>query len=104
MPQLARTAGWNRFFSLLSLRSFIFLAVNVTVQAWILMMLGKEIFVMDAFAGKVYLCDFGAHITDCPGDPHCTGPSGTSYTPARMYNFAAWQTRTFFRDSLISIF
>merc|ERR1740138_608466 len=58
---------------------------------------------MDAFAGQMYLCDFGAHVEQCPG-PHCIGPGGTNITAPRMYSYAAWSVRNYVKDSMKAIF
>jgi len=100
MPQVARTAGWPRFFVNLTVRSYIFVLVNYVVQGLLLYMIAKEETVMDLFAGQMYLCDFGAHVKDCPGHDWCIGPHGTQITPPRLYSWNTWSTRVFVKQSL----
>mmetsp|Transcript_1457 Transcript_1457/g.4956 ORF Transcript_1457/g.4956 Transcript_1457/m.4956 type:complete len:327 (+) Transcript_1457:1-981(+) len=52
----------------------------------------------------MHLCDFGASISSCPDGPNCRGPGGTAYSFQRLRRFSVWNTRTFFRDSLRSLF
>merc|ERR1711879_592903 len=104
MPQVARTARWPRFLSSLVFQAYLFLLVNVIVQSTLLYMIAKEELVMDLFAGQMYLCDFGAWLSRCPGHPSCTGPAGSQITPPRMYSYAMWSTRTYARDSLKALF
>lgn len=104
MPQLARSAGWPLNLILLSMRSYLFLVINILLQGVFLFMIDKSEEVMDKFAGQMKLCDFGADVRDCPDGPGCTGPGGTQYSPSRMYGFSHWVTRNFVRDSLTAIF
>lgn len=104
IPQVARTAGWPRFFVSMMVRSYLFLFVNFAVQGGLLYMIAKEETVMDLFSGQMYLCDFGAWVKDCPGQPWCVGPAGTQITPPRMYSWAQWSMRTFVRQSLEALF
>eukprot|EP00929_Paragymnodinium_shiwhaense_P095215 TRINITY_DN5620_c0_g1_i3.p1 TRINITY_DN5620_c0_g1~~TRINITY_DN5620_c0_g1_i3.p1 ORF type:complete len:556 (+),score=142.90 TRINITY_DN5620_c0_g1_i3:201-1868(+) len=104
MPQMARSAGWPRFLVSLLLRSYVFLFINLALQGGLLYMIQKEEAIMDLFGGQMYLCDFGALVSSCPGHPSCIGPSGTEITPPRMYPFLQWSTRTFLRDSLKFVF
>merc|ERR1719487_2143677 len=94
MPQMARTVGWDRTMTVLAIRSWIFLTLNILLQSYLLGMLAKEENVMDLFAGQMYLCDFGAWVEDCPG-VGCTGPGGTDITAPRMYSWDAWVNRNF---------
>jgi hypothetical protein len=66
-------------------------------------MMAKEELVMDGFAGQMYLCDFGAHIADCPG-PGCRGPHGTDITGPRLYDWSSIVSRNFVKDSLKTLF
>eukprot|EP00439_Symbiodinium_sp_Y106_P074806 s169_g14.t1 len=59
---------------------------------------------MYPFAGQMHLCDFGASVKACPDASNCVGPSGTVYTPARLYSFPIWSTRVFVRDSMKAVF
>lgn len=104
MPQLARSARWNKLFTALCIRSYLFLSVSFFVQANILRMLAKEEAVMDVYAGQMYLCDFGAFVEDCPDSPGCTGPGGTEVTPSRLYTYSQWSLRNFVKDSLKTVF
>lgn len=104
MPQVARSAGWPRFFVSMMVRAYLFLIVNFFVQGGLLYMIAKEETVMDLFAGQMYLCDFGAYVKDCPGHSWCTGPAGTEISPPRMYSWAQWSTRVFVVQSLEAMF
>jgi hypothetical protein len=104
MPQFARSTGYHRRVTELALRSLLFVVVNIVVQGWILYMFAKEQLVMDAYAGRMSLCDFGATLEDCPNANGCTGPGGTQYDPKMMFAFSQWTARNFVRDSLRSIF
>lgn len=101
MPQLARTVGWNTTFTTFAIRSVLFLVLNIFVQAFLLKKVMQEQLVMDAFAGRMHLCDFG--IDTCPG-PGCRGPAGTDITPSRLYDHHDIVSRTFMKDSLKAIF
>jgi len=104
IPQLARSAEWPKFLTFLTFRAYIFHVLNIVVQGWLLLMIAKEESVMDLFGGQMYLCDFGAFLTDCPGSPGCIGPGGTPISAPRMYPWAQWNTRNFVRDSLKAVF
>lgn len=104
MPQLARSAGWRKDLCVLSIRSFIFLLVNYVAQGCILYMIAKEEIVWDAFAGQMFLCDFGKNSNDCPDGPDCMGPEGTVFSPPRVYGWDQWSTRVYVRDSLVALF
>lgn len=101
MPQLARTVGWNTTFTILAIRSALFLALNLYVQAYLLKMVAKEQLVMDNFAGQMHLCDFG--LEACPG-AGCRGPAGTDITPSRLYGWSDIMNRNFVKDSLKALF
>eukprot|EP00928_Gymnodinium_smaydae_P032324 TRINITY_DN23440_c0_g2_i1.p1 TRINITY_DN23440_c0_g2~~TRINITY_DN23440_c0_g2_i1.p1 ORF type:complete len:422 (-),score=28.89 TRINITY_DN23440_c0_g2_i1:229-1494(-) len=101
IPQIARSARWPPLLSALAIRSYLFLVVTVVIQLTLLFMLNKEEYVLNKFAGKMNLCDF----TMCDGsDDDCVGPAGTRSTPPRVYNFADWDTRTYVKESLLSLF
>lgn len=104
LPQLARSAGYPKNFVILALRSYIFLAVNYICQVLVLYMIAKEELIWDAFAGQMFLCDFGRNAGDCPNGSDCVGPGGTMYTPSRVYSWGVWSTRVFVRDALLAIF
>jgi len=103
MPQMARTVGWDRTLTILAIRSWIFLLLNVLLQSYLLGMLAKEENVMDLFAGQMYLCDFGAWAHDVAG-PGGTGPGGTEVTAPRMYSWGAWVNRNFVKSSFQALF
>eukprot|EP00913_Durusdinium_trenchii_P012393 g11634.t1 len=103
--RLVRTegsAGYPKNFVILALRSYIFLAVNYICQVLVLYMIAKEELIWDAFAGQMFLCDFGRNAGDCPNGSDCVG--GTMYTPSRVYSWGVWSTRVFVRDALLAIF
>lgn len=107
MPQLARTAGWEKFLTFQMLRSYIFLIANVFVQGYMVYFVAMEERVMDSFAGQMFLCDFGVQVDPdrCPGEGLlCMGPGGTEISPSRVYNYAQWSTRNFVKDSLKLLF
>mmetsp|Transcript_72939 Transcript_72939/g.128826 ORF Transcript_72939/g.128826 Transcript_72939/m.128826 type:complete len:475 (+) Transcript_72939:64-1488(+) len=104
MPQIARSAGWPKNICVLMCRSYIFLLVNYTVQGMILFFIAKEEIVWDSFGGQMFLCDFGKDSGGCPGGANCIGPSGTEYTPSRVYSWDLWTTRMYVRDSLKALF
>lgn len=104
IPQLARSAGWPLDLTMLALRSYFFLVTNIILQGLCLYMIDKSEEVIDKFAGQMYLCDFGAGVRGCPDGPGCTGPGGTLYTPARLYSFDTWTSRSFIRDSISVLF
>jgi len=53
----------------------------------------------------MHLCDFGAHIENCPEGPNCIGPGGQHIIdPGSLYAYDIWNTRKFMRDSLKAVF
>jgi hypothetical protein len=104
MPQIARSAEWPGTLTTMAIRSYFFLFLNIGLQAFLLSMIGEEQLVMYPFAGQMHLCDFGANIKLCPDAPNCKGPGGTTYTPARLYNYDIWSARIFVRESLKAMF
>merc|ERR1740138_187716 len=88
----------------MAVRAYIFLIVNFVVQGGLLYMIAKEETVMDLFSGQMYLCDFGAWVKDCPGQPWCIGPGGTEITAPRLYSWEQWSVRTFVKQSLQTLF
>jgi len=104
IPQVARSAGWPRFFCSMAVRAYIFLFVNFVVQGGLLYMIAKEETVMDLFAGQMYLCDFGAFVQDCPGNPWCVGPTGSQISAPRTYSWSQWSSRQFVKTSLEALF
>jgi len=76
------------------------------VHATMLVYVGKELHVMNLFAGQMYLCDFGADLPQCTLDDDsdsCIGPFGTPVTAPRLYSWSQWATRSFVRDSLAGV-
>lgn len=104
IPQLARTSGWEIHYTALAFRSYLFLLCNVLLQGFFLFMISKEERINDKFGGQMHLCNMGTGMGSCPGSSDCQGPSGTLYTPERLYNYHTWVTRSFVRDSLAAIF
>jgi len=105
MPQICRSSGWPKSLSVIAVRCYFFLMLNLCLQGFVLYMIVQEEQVMDKFAGQMYLCDFGAWVETCPDGPNCIGPSGTNYQNAgRMYSYDAWATRTYVRDALKTLF
>jgi len=107
MPQLARSAGYPKNLVILCIRCYTFLIVNYIAQGLILYMIAKEELIWDAFAGQMFLCDFGRDAGDCaqyPDGPDCKGPGGTTYEPARVYSWGVWSTRVYVRDALLAVF
>jgi len=104
VPQVARSTGWPKSFVFLSIQSYFFLIANCGMQSTLLVLIQKEQKVMNLFGGQMHLCDFGAHLDNCPNGPGCTGPAGSNITAPRMYSYPLWSTRTFVRDSLKTVF
>jgi len=102
--QIARSAGWPSTLAALAVRLKFFALVSLFLQAYLLSMLGTELFVMYPFSGQMHLCDFGRTIATCPDGPNCKGPGGTTYSYPRLYNYATWNTRRFVRDVLQQMF
>lgn len=104
LPQFARTAEWSQSYTGMAIRAFIFLFSNVILQAFLLYMISTEERIVNKFGGQMHLCDFAADISSCPGGMNCIGPGGTSYTAERLYDWKAWSTRVFVRESLKLLF
>lgn len=104
LPQIARSAEWSMAYTSKAVRGLLFLLTNIFLQGFLLYMLSKEERAIDKFGGQMYLCNFGAHLSNCPDAPNCIGPGGTRYTPSRLFNWDLWTTRVFIRDSLKLIF
>ncbi|CAK8988465.1 unnamed protein product [Durusdinium trenchii] len=86
------------------MRGLLFMVFNNLLQGFLLYMISKEERIINKFGSQMFLCDFAAHMERCPEGPNCVGPGGTSFTPSRLYPFELWTTRTFVRDSLVSLF
>jgi len=105
MPQIARSAGWSRTFTGLSIRSYLNLAVNLCIQMVILYHVELETNVMNYYCGQMHLCSFGQSFDRCPDSLDCTGPGGSTYSPARLYsNYGVWSTRMFVQSALLAVF
>eukprot|EP00931_Biecheleriopsis_adriatica_P066019 TRINITY_DN40443_c0_g1_i1.p1 TRINITY_DN40443_c0_g1~~TRINITY_DN40443_c0_g1_i1.p1 ORF type:complete len:438 (-),score=69.91 TRINITY_DN40443_c0_g1_i1:197-1510(-) len=104
MPQLARTSGWSLHYTVFAMKSYLFLATNIFMQGYMLFMLSKEERVVNKFGGQMHLCNFGAHVADCPEAPNCAGPGGTIYAPSRMYNWELWAGRKYLKECLLALF
>jgi hypothetical protein len=83
LPQVARSLGWPLDMTLRAIRMYVYLAIAVTIQVYLLCLLSKEEFVMDSFAGQMWLCDFGVGRVAGKEGPGGIGPGGTAITPAR---------------------
>eukprot|EP00931_Biecheleriopsis_adriatica_P087406 TRINITY_DN61889_c0_g1_i1.p1 TRINITY_DN61889_c0_g1~~TRINITY_DN61889_c0_g1_i1.p1 ORF type:complete len:469 (-),score=75.00 TRINITY_DN61889_c0_g1_i1:12-1334(-) len=102
MPQIARSLNWPSEMAQIVVMNFFYYISCCSVHGILLMFIDKEEQVLDAFSGQMYLCDFGAHMGDCP--PHgCTGPGGTEMTPPRLYSWGQWTLRNFIRDSFKAV-
>eukprot|EP00931_Biecheleriopsis_adriatica_P061476 TRINITY_DN36966_c0_g1_i2.p1 TRINITY_DN36966_c0_g1~~TRINITY_DN36966_c0_g1_i2.p1 ORF type:complete len:494 (-),score=68.85 TRINITY_DN36966_c0_g1_i2:26-1480(-) len=104
LPQLARSAGWTISYTGLAARGIIFMIVNNLLQGFLLYMICKEERIINKFGTQMFLCDFGAQLTECPDGNNCVGPGGTTFTPARLFDFELWSTRTYVRDALKTLF
>eukprot|EP00930_Biecheleria_cincta_P102868 TRINITY_DN94702_c0_g1_i1.p1 TRINITY_DN94702_c0_g1~~TRINITY_DN94702_c0_g1_i1.p1 ORF type:complete len:446 (-),score=50.35 TRINITY_DN94702_c0_g1_i1:37-1374(-) len=101
LPQLARCAGYDVYFTQHAVRAYMFMMLNCYLQFMLVYSLAKEEIVMAGFSGRIRLCDFG--IRD-QGAGSVTGPGGTIITAPRLYDFDIWYTRTYVRDSLLALF
>jgi len=103
IPQIARSAEWNRTMVALTFRVMTLLVLNYFLQGSAMMYIGEASQVMEVLAGKMHLCDFAYDLQNCPHDKHCTGPGGTLYQKDNLYSFDMWSTRSYMRDSLKAI-
>merc|ERR1712176_885497 len=90
--------------TVLAMRSLFFLCVNFFIQGYLLYMISSEELVMAKFAGRMHLCDFGAALSRCPGQPDCFGPGGSEYTAERLYSYHQWKTRSFILNAFREMF
>eukprot|EP00747_Dinoflagellata_sp_TGD_P095527 gnl/TRDRNA2_/TRDRNA2_166500_c0_seq1.p1 gnl/TRDRNA2_/TRDRNA2_166500_c0~~gnl/TRDRNA2_/TRDRNA2_166500_c0_seq1.p1 ORF type:complete len:452 (+),score=50.87 gnl/TRDRNA2_/TRDRNA2_166500_c0_seq1:309-1664(+) len=104
MPQFARSTGWMGNFTVLAIRNYCFLVLNVLIQWFIVYSLMKEQMVMDRFAGQMNLCDFGSKKSGCPDADGCVGPGGTRITAPRLYSYVQWYLQNFVKSSFIALF
>jgi len=103
IPQVARSAEWNRTMVALTVRVVTLLMLNYFLQGSAMMYIGEATQVMDVLGGKMHLCDFAYDLEDCPDADHCTGPGGTKYKKDSLYSFDVWSVRNYYRDSLKAI-
>lgn len=102
MPQIARSAEWHPTLTMLSVRSYILLAVNIFMQFALLYQLNLESAVMNYYGSQPHLCNFGQFYDMCPGSPDCTGPGGTTYEiGGHVSRFSTWNMRVFARNSML---
>jgi hypothetical protein len=104
MPQIARSSGWSGTLTAMAIRAYLFLFLNIALQAFLLSMIGMEQLVMYPFAGQMHLCNFGSDVPTCPAGVDCQGPGGTSFSYPRLYSFDIWSTRMFAKASLQALF
>jgi hypothetical protein len=104
LPQLARTSEWALSFATLSIRTYILLIANIWLQGFLLYMISMEERIMDKYGAQMRLCDFGAHIDNCPDAPNCVGPGGTVFTSDRLYDWSIWSSRRFVKESFLQLF
>merc|ERR1719387_855040 len=104
IPQIARSVGWSTTLTGLTIRSYIFLTLNIFLQGFLILMIGESAHVMNPFGGQMHLCDFGASIPECPHAKNCLGPGGTILSYPRLYGWDIWNTRAFARDGLSAVF
>jgi len=98
IPQIARSVGWSSTLKGLVFRSYFFLMVNYVLETCFVYYLLVEQVYWDRFAGQPHLCDFGV------GSGVTIGPGGTAITQERTYQWQAWSTRHFVKESLIQLF
>merc|ERR1711966_607662 len=70
-------------------------------------MIGMEQYIIYPFGGRMHLCDYGADVGQChlePDAPNCRGPDGTALSYPRLYSYHIWSVRTFYKETLDSIF
>lgn len=106
IPQIARSGGWSGSMVALTLRTYMFLALNIGLQTFLIAMIGEEVVNWGGYASKMHLCDFAAGAgleADCGGRPNCMGPGGTNATAARLYDFDIWSLRIFMKQSLETV-
>merc|ERR1719379_3115980 len=104
LPQIARSVGWPKTLTALSMRSYIFLLFNFVLQGFLVSLVAEAALLMAPYAGEMHLCDFGRDAALCPGAPNCQGPTGTTYSMKRLYGFSDWATRKFVKDAMLKVF
>lgn len=103
IPQIARSAGWPTSLTILSIRAYIFLFLNVFIQASLLTYVSREEYVKEPFGGEMYLCDFGSRAENDKGD-RGRGPGGSEFSVARIHDFTTWQTRRYAERAFLALF
>lgn len=104
MPQIARSAGWSRTFTGLTVRAFVHLLLNFLVQGVVLYQIDLESNAFAEISGQMHLCNFGQYFESCPGKTDCTGPGGSTYARSWMVSrFSTWHTRAFLKQSLLAV-
>lgn len=104
IPQIARSAGWPGTLTGITCRTYMFLALNIFLQLFLLTMIGESANVVSPFGGKMHLCDFGRDLQNCPDGPNCRGPSGTTMEYSRLFDYNSYNTRNFVRTSMLALF
>lgn len=121
LPQVARSCGWKRTFTTLTVRNYMNLFFNFLLQGTLLYMVTLESRVMNPLGGQMHLCSYANHLSSCQkesctGDvtseecqdlesDNCVGPGGTRYNKNNLLaNYDVWAARLFFRDSLLKLF
>lgn len=104
MPQVARSSGWDRTFTIMAVRSYLNLLVNLVLQFWLVWLMGESSQVISPLGGQMHLCDFAAEMDNCPdGTATCFGPGGTQYTKTRLYSYTQWAIQNFVKQALLSV-
>jgi hypothetical protein len=103
MPQVARSSKYNTLYTILAVRSYFSLFLNLFIQLMLLLYIGEATQVMAPLGGQMHLCDFGAGLEECPGGEHCTGPGGTEYTSTRLYGYTQWAVQKFTKQALLDV-
>merc|ERR1719502_1231144 len=94
LPQVARSCGWKRTFTTLTVRNYMNLFFNFLLQGTLLYMVTLESRVMNPLGGQMHLCSYANHLSSCQKDgcedvtseecqdfesDNCVGPGGTRY-------------------------
>lgn len=105
VPQIARSAGYPTSMLALAFRAYLFVLLNYFAQTLFVYYIYDSQTNMNPFGGQMHLCDFAAHISNCPDAPGCDGPGGEQIAdPGALYPFDIWITRKLFRDSMLILF
>jgi hypothetical protein len=105
LPQIARSASWAHTYLGLTVRTYVFLAVNLFLQVFLLSKVGLEEVLLWPFQRRMHLCSYASAMPQCavqtPHGPDCRGPGGTDFQNlGRLYDYETWKLRIFFRDNL----